>query len=63
LGAIEGVADRLAGPRSVGNVIASGVAGLLWTAFSPAVAFAFAAKFMAVALVALIVGPRDVVRR
>jgi hypothetical protein len=44
----------LAGIQSFGNLAASGVAGLLWTLLSPAVAFAYLASWMAVGLVALI---------
>jgi MFS family permease len=42
-----------AGIQSFGNLAASAVAGLLWTAISPAAAFAYLAGWMVVALVAL----------
>lgn len=42
----------LAGIQSFGNLIASGIAGVLWTLVSPLTAFLFAAGAMAVALVA-----------
>ncbi len=40
----------LAGIQSVGNLAASAVAGLLWTAYSPTVAFLYLACWMLVAL-------------
>jgi MFS family permease len=40
----------LAAIQSFGNLAASGVAGLLWTAFSPSAAFAYLAAWMVVAL-------------
>jgi MFS family permease len=43
----------LAAVQSVGNLIASGVAGILYTAASPMAAFAFAAVVMAAATIAL----------
>jgi MFS family permease len=43
----------LAAVQSFGNLAASGIAGLLWTAVSPSVAFAYAAVCMAIAIVAL----------
>lgn len=43
----------LAAGQAFGNLIASSVAGLLWTAVSPAAAFTFAATLMGVALLAL----------
>lgn len=46
----------LAGVQSLGNVAASTIAGILWTAFSPAWAFGFLAATMALA-VALLVRP------
>ena len=42
----------LAGLQSFGNLTASVVAGLLWSWFSPGVAFGYAAVCMAVAMVA-----------
>ena len=49
----------LAGVQSFGNLVASGVAGALWTLVSPAAGLLFAAALMAVALGCLI---RPVVR-
>jgi MFS family permease len=46
----------LAALQSVGNLVASGVAGILWTVVSPGAAFAWAAGWMALSLL-LIVGP------
>ena len=43
----------LAGIQSVGNLLASAVAGLLWTVVSPAVAFGYAALLSGAALLAL----------
>jgi MFS family permease len=43
----------LAAIQSFGNLAASGVAGLLWTAVSPRVAFGYLAGWMALALVGL----------
>jgi len=43
----------LAAVQSFGNVVASSVAGLLYTVASPAAAFAYAAALMALALVAI----------
>jgi MFS family permease len=48
----------LAGVQSFGNVVASGVAGLLWTAISPAAGLLFAAALMTVALGCLTLRPR-----
>ena len=50
----------LAGVQSIGNFVASALAGLLWTVFSPEVAFAYAASCMLAALVVFI---RPVSRR
>jgi MFS family permease len=44
----------LAAIQSFGNLAASGVAGLLWTALSPSVAFAYLAAWMVAALVGLV---------
>ena len=41
----------LAGVQSFGNLAASAIAGLLWTALSPSWAFAYLAAWMLVALV------------
>lgn len=46
----------LAALQSVGNLVASGIAGILWTVVSPGAAFAWAAGWMALSLL-LIVGP------
>jgi predicted MFS family arabinose efflux permease len=43
----------LAGVQSVANLAASAIAGLLYTAVSPAAAFAYAAALMAAALLVL----------
>jgi MFS family permease len=43
-----------AGIQSFGNLAASAVAGLLWTAVSPTAAFAYLAGWMVIALVALL---------
>jgi MFS family permease len=43
----------LAAVQSFGNLAASAIAGLLWTAFSPRVAFAYLAGWMALSLVGL----------
>ena len=43
----------LAGVQSIGNLAASGIAGVLWTALSPTVAFVYLAAWMGVALVLL----------
>jgi MFS family permease len=44
----------LAATQAFGNLVASSVAGLLWTVFSPAVAFSYAAVLTAAAFVALL---------
>ena len=48
----------LAATQSFGNLAASLVAGILWTAFSPSWAFAYLAFAMAVALVTLVASGR-----
>jgi MFS family permease len=48
----------LAAVQSFGNLVASAVAGVLWTLVSPAAGLLFAAALMAVALVALLVASR-----
>ncbi len=48
----------LAGVQSFGNVVASGVAGVLWTLVSPAAGLLFAATLMAVALGCLALSSR-----
>jgi MFS family permease len=48
----------LAGVQSLGNLAASGVAGIVWTALSPSWAFAYLAAWMAVALAALATSAR-----
>lgn len=44
----------LAAVQSLGNLVASGVVGVLWTAVSPTVAFGYTAAWMVVALAALV---------
>jgi MFS family permease len=44
----------LAATQSAGNLLASGVAGVLWTVVSPAAAFGWAAAWMAVSLALLV---------
>ena len=41
----------LAATQSFGNLVASAIAGVLWTAWSPSVAFAYAAALMGAALI------------
>jgi MFS family permease len=48
----------LAAAQSFGNLAASGVAGMLWTLFSPTVAFGYSASWMGVSVVTLFVGAR-----
>ena len=48
----------LAGVQSLGNVVASVVAGVLWTAVSPSAGLGFAAALMAVSLAVLLLGAR-----
>jgi MFS family permease len=43
----------LAAMQSLGNLVASGVAGILWTVWSPAAAFGWAATWMAISLTLL----------
>jgi MFS family permease len=43
----------LAGVQSLGNLTASGIAGILWTALSPSWAFAYLAAWMFIALIGL----------
>lgn len=43
----------LATVQSFGNIVASGVAGLLWTLFSPTIAFLYLAAWMLISLVVL----------
>lgn len=45
----------LAGVQSVGDLLASGIAGILWTLVGPGVAFGYAAAWMGLALVGLMV--------
>jgi MFS family permease len=51
----------LATAQSLGNLVASSVAGVLWTLVSPTAAFAYAAVWMLVALVAFVAGSRRAV--
>ena len=54
-GEIRGSAfGLLAAVQSFGNLAASGIAGILWAAVSPAAAFAYIAAWMIVALTALV---------
>jgi MFS family permease len=46
----------LAAVQAFGNLVASGVAGLLWTLVSPSAGFAYAGTLMVVASVALLLG-------
>lgn len=46
----------LAGLQSVGDLLASGIVGILWTLVGPSVAFTYAAFWMVLALAALAVG-------
>jgi hypothetical protein len=56
--AIRGSAfGLLAGVQSLGNLASSGIAGLLWTAFSPTVAFVYITGWMLLALGAGTVRP------
>jgi MFS family permease len=48
----------LAGIQSIGNLAASGIAGVLWTALSPTWAFGYLAAWMAIALATLARQPR-----
>jgi MFS family permease len=43
----------LAGVQSLGNFAASAIAGILWTSFSPSVAFLWLTAWMGIACVAL----------
>jgi hypothetical protein len=49
----------LAAVQSFGNLAASAIAGLLWTAASPAVAFGYLAGWMAIVLVGLLATARS----
>jgi MFS family permease len=49
----------LAATQAFGNLVASSIAGLLWTVLSPAVAFGYAALLSAAALTALLPAVRD----
>lgn len=49
----------LAGVQSLGNLAASGIAGLLWTALSPSWAFTYLAAWMVIALIALLASTRN----
>ena len=48
----------LAAVQSFGNLAASAIAGLLWTAASPRMAFAYLVAWMALALVGLLTAGR-----
>ena len=47
----------LAGAQSLGNLAASGIAGILWTAVSPTAAFLWLSTWMAIACIVLITTP------
>ena len=49
----------LAAVQSFGNLAASAIAGLLWTAASPRVAFAYLVAWMLLALVGLLAAARS----
>jgi dipeptide/tripeptide permease len=49
----------LAGMQSAGNLLASTIAGVLWTAVSPTAAFAWLAVWMAIAVLAFVMLPTD----
>ena len=49
----------LAAVQAFGNLIASGVAGLLWTIVSPTAAFVFAGTLMLVAVIALLAAGKN----
>ncbi|MGH2630489.1 MAG: MFS transporter, partial [Actinomycetota bacterium] len=49
----------LAALQSAGNLAASVVAGVLWTAFSPTVAFLWLAAWMLAAVIAFLTMPND----
>ena len=58
--AIRGSAfGLLAALQSAGNLAASAVAGILWTAFSPTVAFTWLAAWMLAAVLAFLTMPGD----
>ncbi|MDH4112059.1 MAG: MFS transporter [Actinomycetota bacterium] len=58
--AIRGSAfGLLAALQSAGNLVASAVAGVLWTAFSPTVAFVWLAAWMLAAVMAFLAMPND----
>ena len=50
----------LAAVQSFGNLAASAIAGLLWTAISPQLAFIYLAGWMLVALLGLLVATRQI---
>jgi len=49
----------LAALQSAGNLAASAIAGILWTAFSPGVAFIWLAAWMLAAVLAFLTMPGD----
>jgi len=53
----------LAAVQSFGNLAASGVAGLLWTFFSPRIAFIYVTAWMGVAVVGFLTAGRDALNR
>jgi MFS family permease len=61
--AIRGSAfGLLAAMQSAGNLVASAVVGILWTAISPAAAFLWLAVWMFVAVLAFLMMPGDASR-
>ncbi|MGZ8613731.1 MAG: MFS transporter, partial [Actinomycetota bacterium] len=61
--AIRGSAfGLLAALQSAGNLAASAVAGILWTAFSPTIAFVWLAAWMLAATIAFLTMPGDEAR-
>ena len=49
----------LAGAQSIGNFAASAIAGILWTAVSPSVAFLWLSVWMAIACVTFLTTKTD----
>jgi hypothetical protein len=49
--------------QSAGNLAASAVAGVLWTAISPTAAFVWLTAWMLAAVIAFLTMPRDASRR
>jgi MFS family permease len=53
----------LAGAQSLGNFVASAIAGILWTTVSPTAAFLWLSAWMVIACIAFLTMPRASVRR